>query len=105
MIEVSAAVLLIKLADILLSRVSERSVTNIVSESDRFYKIEIKVKSRANSTRNSRNKLNVKRSSRYIIVLVERENLCLVCVSIILGAMKYLINVARVGGAPDRLTV
>ena len=104
-IEVSAALRLIHLADILLSRVTEGSVSDIVAERDSLDEIEVEIKRRADSTRYSRNELNMQCSSGDIVVLVEREHLCLIGISIIIRAMQNLVGIAGISGTPDGLKV
>ena len=105
MIEKSARFRVIHLAKISLARMTERRVADIVTERNSLDKIKVKTENIANRTRNSRNELNVQRPSRYIVVLIERENLRFIRLSVVIRAVKDLINVSRIRGAPNRFLI
>jgi uncharacterized protein (UPF0303 family) len=83
------------------ARVTEGSVPDIVTESYRLNKIKVEIQRFADSSRNTGDQLNVKGTSRYIVVAIEGKDLSFVGVAVIIRAMQNFIYVADKSGAPD----
>ena len=70
-IKISSRFGMIDLGEITLAGVTKRCVPYIVAESNRFYKIKIKIKHGAYRASYTRNQLNVKGATGDIVVLIE----------------------------------
>ena len=105
MVEISAGLGVIDLADVSLACVAEGRVSDVVAESDSLDQVEVEAEDRADGARKSRHKLNVKRAAGDIVVLIEGEHLGLVGVSVVKGAIHYLVDVAHISRTPDRRNV
>ena len=91
----------IKIVEVDLARVCEGGMSHIVTECNRLDQIKIEIERAADRPCNARNKLNVKRTASDIIVLDQRENLRFICISVVIWAMKDLINVMHKRRAPN----
>ena len=94
-IKVSSRLCMISITKIPLSGMTERCVSNVVAKSDSLNKIKIQVECVADRTRYTRNQLNVKSTSRYIVIFKEGENLCLISIAIVVRTMDDFINIAN----------
>ena len=99
--EITPRVLVVKLAKIGFSRVSEGRMSKIVTESNGFNQVKIETQSGTNGARNAGYELNVQTATGDIIVFIEREHLRFVGIAIIKGAVQDLIYIVNKGRAPN----
>ena len=72
---------------------AEGSVPYIMAERYRLDKVKIKPERLSDSSRYSWNKLNVEGTTGDVVVFIEREDLCLVGIAVVIGAVYYLVYV------------
>ena len=89
-----------KLVQILFPRVTEGSVSDVVTEGDGFNKILIEIQGGAYGAGNAGHKLDMQCAAGNIVVFIKRKNLCLVRKAGIICGVQYLIRVAHKGRAP-----
>ena len=104
-VKISSPLRLKHLTDISLTRVSERSVSYIVSESYRLNKVKVKVKGSTDSSCNTRNYLHVQSASRYIVILIKGEYLRFIGIAVIIRAVHNLVRITHIRRTPNRLLV
>ena len=71
-----------------------------MTERYRFDQVEIQIQRAADRSRYARNELNVQATASDIIVFDQREHLRFVCISIVIWAMQYLVDIVDERRAP-----
>ena len=101
-IKVPTGVVVVQFVQKHLAGVGKGGMADIVTQGDGLNQIQIQIQRAADGSGDTGHQLNVQASSGHVIVLHQREDLSLIGVTVVVGAVQDTVNILSKSGAPDR---
>ena len=77
-------------------------MSDIVAEGDSLNKVEVKVQRGADGACDTGHKLHMEGAAGDIIILIEREHLGFIGVSVVIGGVHYFLHIPKITASPKR---